>query len=131
METKKTISFTATLGVNQGYAHANELETAVEAVAKEWQKAAALVLSESGVYVGAVIKDSKTVYHTDWGCPVGGEVTAEISGVCNPEYTAVAAYKEAVVKCLGECAVVLGQSTTQVVFNEGNFVYLDFRQESK
>ena len=124
-----TLNFFATLGVNQGYAHANELETAVEAVAKEWQKAAAVVFSKSGVYVGAVVKDSKTVYHTEWGCPVGGEVTAEISGVCNPEYTAVEAYRQAVVATLEKCAVALGQSTTQVVFTEGDFVYLDFRPE--
>ena len=127
----KTLNFSATLGVNQGYGHSNEVKTTVEVVATEWQKAAAKVFSECGVYVGAVIKDSKTVYHTDWGCPVGGEATAEISGVCNPEYTALPAYKEAVVKCLEECAIALEQSTTQVVFTEGDFAYLDFRKESK
>jgi len=126
---KRTISFTATLGINSGYGHANENESTMQVVGREWQKAAAEVLAESKIYVGAVIKDSRTVYHTDWGCPVGGEVTAEISGVCNPEYTAVEAYKEAVVKTLEKCAVALGQSTTQVVFNEGDFVYLDFRKE--
>ncbi len=128
---KKNLNFLATLGVNQGYGHANEVKTAVEVVATEWQKAAAKVFSESGVYVGAVVKDSKAVYHTDWGCPIGGEATAEISGSCNPQYTAVEAYKEAVVKTLEICAIALGQSTTQVVFTEGDFVYLDFRQESK
>jgi hypothetical protein len=128
---KKTISFTATLGVNSGYGHANETQSAMQVVGAEWQKAAAEVSSESGVYVGAVIKDSRTVYHTDWGCPVGGEVTAEISGVCNPEYTAVEAYKEVVVKVLEKCAIALGQSTTQVVFTDGEFVYLDFRPKTE
>lgn len=128
---KKTVSFEATLGVNPGYGHANEKQSTVEVVAKEWQKAAAQVFQEDGIYVGAVVKDSKTVYHTDWGCPEGGEATAEISGVCNPEYTDVNQYKKAVVKTLEICATVLKQSTTQVVFNESGFVYLDFREESK
>lgn len=127
----KTISFSATLGVNQGYGHANEAQSAMEIVGAEWQKAAAEVNSESGVYIGAVIKDSKTVYHTDWGCPVGGEVTAEISGTCNPAYTAVEAYKTAVVSCLEKCAKALGQSTTQVVFTEGDIAYLDFRPKTE
>lgn len=119
------------MGVNQGYGHANENESAMKIVGREWQKAAAEVNSESGIYVGAVVKDSRTVYHTEWGCPEGGEVTAEISGVCNPEYTAVEAYKTAVVSCLEKCAKALGQSTTQVVFNEGEFVYLDFRPKTE
>lgn len=124
----KSISFQATLGVNQGYAHTNELETAIQAVANEWQKAAAAVHSQLGVYISSVVKDSLTVYHTDWGCPKGGEVTAEISGTCNPEYTSIEKYKEAVVETLKRCAEELKQSTTQVVFTECDFVYLDFRK---
>lgn len=124
---KKTISFSATLGVNQGYGHANAEKSALQIVSEEWQKAAAEVMASGGVYIGAVVKDSRTVYHTDWGCPVGGEVTAEISGTCNPEYTAVEAYKSAVIAVLEKCAKTLGQSTTQVVFTDGDFAYLDFR----
>jgi len=137
---RKTISFSATLGINQGYGHGNKMswlkrllmpwsESAMKIVAREWQKAAAEVHTESGVYVGAVIKDSKTVYHTDWGCPAGGEATAEISGTCNPAYTVLEAYKAAVLSCLEKCAKALGQSTTQVVFTEGDIAYLDFRKE--
>lgn len=122
----KTLNFYATLGINQGYGHVNENNSTVQIVGVEWQKAAAEIFSENGIYVGAVIKDSKTIYHTDWGCPKGGEATAEIFGTCNPNFTAVEEYKEAVIKCLRKCAIVLGQSTTQVVFMEGDFVYLDF-----
>ena len=128
---KKTLSFSATLGVNPGYGHANENESTVSIVGREWQKAAAEVFQSDKIYVGAVVKDSRTVYHTEWGCPIGGEATAEISGVCNPEYTDVNQYKEAVVKTLEKCAKVLCQSTTQVVFNEGDFVYLDFRPKTE
>ena len=127
---KKTLSFRATLGVNEGYGHANENENA-KVVREEWQKAAAQVFQEDGVYVGAVVADSKTVYHTEWGCPVGGEATALIFGDCNPEYTDVNQYKEAVVKVLGICAKALKQSTAQVVFYESDMAYLDFRKESK
>ena len=58
---KKTISFTATLGINSGYGHANENESTMQVVGREWQKAAAEVFQSDKVYVGAVIKDSKTV----------------------------------------------------------------------
>ncbi len=123
----KTISFFATLGINSGYGHLNQKKPAAEVVGQVWQECAAEVNQESGVYVGAVIADSKTVYHTDWGCPVGGEVTALITGDCNPEYTQVEVYKDAVIQVIGRCAKKLGQSTTQVRFSEIELAYLDFR----
>ncbi len=128
MKVVKSISFTATLGINQGYGHANQTQSAEETVGTVWQQAAAEVFSQCGVYIGAVVKDSKTVYNTAWGCPKGGENTAEISGVCNPLYTELSQYKEAVLQTLERCAKVLGQETTQVVFTECEFAYLDFRK---
>lgn len=124
---KKSISFFATLGINSGYGHSNQKKSATEIVGQVWQECAAEVNQESGVYIGAVIADSKTVYHTDWGCPVGGEVTASITGDCNPEYTSVEEYKDAVIQVIERCAKKLGQSTTQVRFSETELAYLDFR----
>lgn len=139
----KTISFSATLGINPGYGHSNQKVSAMEIVGKAWQEAAAQTFQETGgykkdaqgrqkgVYVGAVISDSKTVYHTDWGCPKGGEQTALITGECNPEYTSIEAYKAAVVATLERCAKKLEQSTTQVRFAEVDLAYLDFHKEKE
>ena len=126
---EKTISFIATLGINPGYGHSNQQVSASEIVGRVWQDEAAQVFQECGVYVSAVVIDSKTVYHTDWGCPQGGEVTALITGDCNPQYTPIEEYKEAVLKVIERCARRLEQSTTQVRFSETELAYLDFRSE--
>jgi len=129
---KKTVKFFASLGVVPGYGHENVTdETAIKIAGNAWQEAAAAVFSEKNVYVGAVISPARTVYHTDWGCPVGGEVTVSITGECNPEYTKIDDYKSAVVETLRQAALKLGQSTTQLTFQEVEFVYLDFRQKEE
>lgn len=125
---KKTIKFFASLGVIPGYGHDNTTDSsAVDITGNVWQKAAAAVMAASGTYVGVVITPARTVYHIDWGCPVGGEKTVSITGECNPEYTELTAYKAAVVETLRQTALELGQSTTQLCFIEAEFEYLDFR----
>ena len=136
---KTTIKFFASLGVISGYGHDNNVvESPEETAGKAWQEAAAKVQqatkspsNENGTYVGAVITPARTAYHTDWGCPVGGELTVLITGECNPEYTEIVAYKTAVVEVLRQTALALGQSTTQLSFVEAEFEYLDFRPKSE
>lgn len=126
----KTVRFNASLGVVAGYGHGNHELTelsALQIAGAAWQKAAAKVMSETGTYVGAVMAPARTVYHTDWGCPEGGEITVSITGECNPEYTKLEDYKSAVLEVLRETAISLGQSTTQLTFQEVDFHYLDFR----
>lgn len=128
----KTIKFFASLGVVPGYGHDNATDaSAVDITGNAWQEAAAQVFAETGIYVGAVITPSRTVYNKDWGCPVGGEITALITGECNPLYTKLDDYKKAVVETLRKTAQSLKQSTTQVFFQEGEFEYLDFREKEK
>jgi len=129
----KSVKFFASLGVVPGYGHDNNLlvsASEVDIAGNAWQKAAAAVMAASGIYIGAVITPAHTVYHTDWGCPVGGEVTVLITGECNPVYTEQAAYKAAVIEVLRQAALTLGQSTTQLSFMEVEFEYLDFRPKS-
>ena len=130
----KTIKFFASLGVVGGYGHNNVAITDANAVAiagKAWQQAAGAVMKKYGTYVGAVISPARTVYHKDWGCPVGGEITVAITGECNPVYTDLTAYKAAVLKVLKRTAKKLGQSTTQLTFSEVEFEYLDFRPKAR
>jgi len=122
-----TMSFSATIGVVEGYHHKNDgVSSAAEIVAAEWQKAAAVVFTRTGIYISGVVVDSKTVYHTDWGCPVGGETTATVSGEANPAFTQdLAAWKEAVVAVVKEVKASLKQSTVAVSFRQvDDFVYL-------
>jgi hypothetical protein len=128
----KTIIFFASLGVVAGYGHKNEAIASPEKIAGEaWQKAAEKIFTATGTYIGAVISPAVTVYHTEWGCPVGGEKTVNITGECNPAYTKLETYKKAVVETLRETALSLEQSTTQLTFVEAEFEYLDFRKNSR
>jgi len=128
-EMAQTLRFSATFGVVAGYGHSNENLTPAAAqsiVAEAWQKAAAVVFADRGIYVSSVVVPSKTVYHTDWGCPVGGEVTAAVSGEANPEFTPdMAAWKEAVVAVAKLVKAELQQSTVSLTFSQvDDFVYL-------
>jgi hypothetical protein len=126
----KTVKFFASLGVVPGYGHDNVTDDNAAVIAGHaWQEAAASVQKETSTYVGAVISPARTVYHVDWGCPVGGEKTVLITGECNPEYTAVDSYKAAVKETLKRTAQALQQSTTQLTFQEVEFEYLDFREK--
>lgn len=126
----KTEKFTATLGIASGYGHENQgISDPLMIAGSAWQSAAKMVFEENGIYVGSVIKPAHTVYNTDWGCPQGGEITVEISGERNPEYTPEEGWKDTVIKILRLTAKELGQSTTQLTFSEVDFVYLDFREK--
>jgi len=126
-KTMKTIKFTATIGVVAGYGHDNTTSTAAaEIVSAEWQKAAAEIMESTGLYISAVVVDSRTVYHTDWGCPVGGELTATATGSANPAFVQdMDQWKKAVIAVVKLVKARLQQSTVAVEFEEvSSFVYL-------
>ena len=128
---KKSIKFFASLGIVSGYGHDNETEESPDKiVSKIWQEVAKEEFEKTGIYVGAVISPSLTIYHKDWGCPEGGEKTVLITGECNSEYTGIENFKVSVINVLKKVAESLGQSTTQLAFQEVDFVYLDFRKEN-
>jgi len=122
----KTLSFKLTIGVNEGYGHNNEAQNPTQVVATEWQKIAAEHFSETGRYISAVISPSVVVYHTEWGCPVGGETTVDISGSANPEFVHnIEEWRLDVLKVAKELKKVLKQSTLVVEFHEvEDFHYL-------
>ena len=123
----KTIKFSIAIGVVAGYGHNNEVgESAVDIVAKAWQKAAADYFATTGVYPSGVVTPGKVVYHTDWGCPAGGETVAVISGSANPQFTEdMAAWKEAVIAVAKAVKAELQQTTVSIEFQEvEDFVYL-------
>jgi hypothetical protein len=119
----KTVSFTATCGVNAGYNESNS--NAKQGVAQvAWQQAAEEVYASSGVYVSAIITEAKVIYSKNWGCPVGGEAIIIIQGELNPEFATEKKYKEGVIQTLQKLKEELGQTTAQVVFHEVEMEYL-------
>lgn len=122
----KTIKFFATVGVVAGYQGINNISNleALEIVSKVWQEKAKEVFNKSQVYISAIISPSNAIYHTDWGCPVGGEIITSITGECNPEFVNVEKYKENVLDVLNLVKDELKQSTVQITFQEVELFYL-------
>lgn len=132
----QTVRFSATLGVVPGYHHNNQLGVATydpaEIVASVWQQEAEKVFLNNGVYPGANISNSITVYRPEWGCPIGGENTVQITGEANPafiEQNRMGTFKECVLDCLKSCSIILGQTTTQITFTDVDFFYIQNEQE--
>ena len=125
----KTIKMTAVIGVCEGYGHSNNTNVAFESL---YQDAAAEEFAESGTYVSAVITPTRTVYHKDWCCPDGGEVTYEVTATANPEYvTDMEAWKEAALRVVKSLKCVLKQTTVTVEFSEVDLIYLDEKYEEE
>ena len=128
MKEVKTVEFTATIGIVAGYGGEQILIEAAKvdskAMAIAWQEAAAQVMAKTGVYVSATINSSAALYHTDWGCPIGGEPTYTVCGSLNPQFGEEKAWKEAVLQVVELVKQRFNQSTVTVNFREVTQVYL-------
>jgi len=124
----KTLSFKLAVGVAEGYFHniSGVAENGlVEKVAKIWQELTANEFDESEIYVSAIAQPGSVIYHTDWGCPVGGESVVVLSGSANPTFVKnLNAWKETVLKLARQLKKELKQSTLSVEFFETDFIYL-------
>lgn len=82
-------SFRATFGVAPGYGEQAETKSqalglpAISMVAEAWNVAALEVEKAYGLYIPAVLNESRTIYKLEWGCPPGGEVTVTVTGCYN------------------------------------------------
>ena len=104
----KTTQFVATIGPNAGYGHNNE--KSADRIRFVWQEEAARHLAATGVSVSGFVTSGHTVYETDEGCPVGGEVTVNVIGVRDPgDNPKDAAWRKAV----GAVAAAVGQRFEQ------------------
>jgi len=124
----ETIKFFATMGVTVGYTNANEFtnDVCLEMVSTAWQNESQQVFEETGIYIGAVISSSKTVYSKNWGCPEGGENTCLIIGEANPNFIKdLEAYKNTVLDVLAKVKKSLNQSTCQITFQKSEMFYLN------
>ena len=124
----KSKEFSIVIGVDAGYQGQTSgiaSNQAAMLVSSKWQEIAANVFEKSGIYVGAAVTASAVVYHTDWGCPVGGERTVNIEGAANPQFTEnLKKWQETVVEIAETLKKELKQSTVSIIFRDVDFVYL-------
>jgi hypothetical protein len=119
MRTKKFVSI---MGVNASYFHNNEADND-KSIYRVWQKIAKEYYDENDVYISANINKVKTIYNEEWGCPVGGEDTYEISGVCNPEFTEYSNWESAVHYIVKRDKDFYKQSTCTLEFIDCDLYY--------
>ena len=81
----KTEKFEIILGVVPGYFHNNESE-GDKAFGEKLQEVQKGVYDETGLYISVVWRPAMVSYHTEWGCPNGGEKVYQITGTRNPEF---------------------------------------------
>lgn len=119
----KTIEINANIGVCPGYGHDNQ-GGAPELFTKTLQDICKEVFDETGTYCSFVVTSAKTIYHTEWGCPVGGEKTFNVSTLCNPIYMPyLEKFRMIAHIILKRLKVELKQSTISVVEKEVDFEY--------
>ena len=119
-----TESFEIIMGVTAGYFHNNENENKEVEFKSEYQRIAGELFSESGVYISAVITSGDVIYHTDWGCPVGGEKVFVIRGERNPLFMEDKnKYKEVVEQITERLMNKYEQSTCSLTWKEVEFNY--------
>ena len=83
-------------------------------------------MNNSGIYVSAVINESKSLYNTDWGCPIGGEPTYTLEGSRNPQFcTDEEQWKESVRRVVTAVKGRFNQSTITLNFREVKQEYIN------
>ena len=119
----KTTRFELNVGVNEGYDHNNERNA--DCVPEAWQRCIEEVYLDFGISVGSVVMPATTVYCREHGCPKGGEITAVISGLRNPEKCHdEVKWREAVRMAANLIKKHFKQTTAYLSFSEVDFEYL-------
>lgn len=120
-QVRSTQRFTATIGINPGYGHANEKPLTIEEFVDVWDQHASEVSSRglAWYYIPAVVLTSKVVYPSTAGCPWGGEDIFVVMGVCNPTfYARPEVWKMSVIEVVSLVREHFKQETVQVVFDQ-------------
>lgn len=120
----KSVACQIVCGVFEGYGSHTAKEIDMVAVAETIKNLATKVMDETGIYVSGTMLQAKTLYHNDWGCPLGGESTFVFCGSANPQFTNVEQYRNAVLKLASLMKKEFQQSTLTVEFKEIELAYL-------
>jgi len=110
------VSFRISFGTVSGYGVENAPDTSLSVVAEDIKKLADYN-GTNPVKISGILSETRTVYATEWGCPIGGEKTFEFRGCQNPEFCEdVEAYKKAVRELARKIKKFYKQSTVTVEF---------------
>ncbi|MBM7691031.1 hypothetical protein JOC77_000434 [Peribacillus deserti] len=121
----KSLRAVIVLGVNKGHGENRENHT-LEKASSAWQELAAEMYQQTNIYVSAVAHKSKTVYHTEWGCPAGGEDTITFTSSVNYEYVKdINAWKQTVIALTKKLKSRFEQETVTIEFEDISLIYLD------
>lgn len=122
--TMKSESFEIVMGVTTGYFHNNEDQIKEIEFRADYQKIAGDLFNESGIYISTIITSGDVVYHTDWGCPAGGEKVFIIKGERNPLFVEDAEkYKNIVEEITKRLMSKYEQTTCSLTWREVEFSY--------
>ncbi len=124
-----TFRWTMTVGTAAGYSTEARARMPEEKLAALFQRIAAEVMAAGGAYISAVLVPSRVLYHTDWGCPEGGELTYTFSGSCNPAFAAPEAYRRALDEVARRLQRELSQATVLLELMPAELVY--YREEGE
>lgn len=117
----KTDKFEVVLGVNEGYFHNNETNVSIYEL---WSKYANEIEKKHGIYISALVNESRVIYKSEWGCPKGGEIVYRISGERNNEFAKDSnKYKYALEDLIELVAKELKQSTYTITWSEVELGY--------
>lgn len=130
----KTLEFSATFGFVPGYDHDNateeQMDETLNGFIMAWRHYAEIAEKLHGVYATCVIYPTKTIYKTEWGCPLDGENTITAEGAFNPllaaEYHNAATYRSAVEFIVRNMKDHLKQTTVRVIFREVEQTYYKY-----
>ena len=121
----KTEKFEIILGVVPGYFHNNNHAEGEYSFGVKLQGVQAKVYDETGLYISVVVRPVKVSYHTDWGCPVGGEDVFQITGTRNPEFCEDGLVYRKVVELFSKRLMnEFSQSTVTLEWQEVDLTYL-------
>lgn len=121
----ETIKWSMAIGTNEGYNSENPLYKSLDEVVKIISKIADDVMNETDIYISTVVNDSRVIYKTEWGCPIDGEKTISISGICNDKFANVNDYLESLKLFTKKLKEELKQSTVSLEIVPATLMYFE------
>ncbi len=109
-----TVKWSCTVGINSGYELNDQKNMPVDEIAGIYLEIAEEIRQETGVYISAVISESRLLYSPEWGCPKEGEYSYTLSGSCNLNFSKPEPYLEALEKVMQKLKKRLKQKTLLV-----------------
>ena len=80
----KSVGFRAELGINEGFdAQKNQnISIRISELCKQLQQLQKDVEEQTGIYIATIVSGpNRSIYKTEWDCPVGGEISYTIHAI--------------------------------------------------